>query len=59
MSGRNSIIEALEAEQMSKEVPEVLLSGDHKRIAEWRQEQALERTKQRRPDLINRIDTDN
>ena len=33
-------------------VPEVLLSGDHKRIEEWRYEQALERTKQRRPDLL-------
>ncbi len=33
-------------------VPEVLLSGDHGRIARWRAEQALERTKERRPDLI-------
>lgn len=33
-------------------VPEVLLSGDHARIAEWRREQALERTRQRRPDLL-------
>jgi tRNA (guanine37-N1)-methyltransferase len=35
-------------------VPEVLLSGDHGRIARWRAEQALERTRQRRPDLIGR-----
>lgn len=33
-------------------VPEVLLSGDHKRIAEWRQQQALKVTKERRPDLL-------
>lgn len=35
-------------------VPEVLLSGDHARIAQWRREQALERTRQRRPDLLNK-----
>jgi tRNA (guanine37-N1)-methyltransferase len=33
-------------------VPDVLLSGDHKKIDEWRHEQALERTKERRPDLL-------
>lgn len=33
-------------------VPEVLLSGDHGRIARWRREQALRRTWQRRPDLL-------
>jgi len=33
-------------------VPDVLLSGDHARIARWRREQALLRTKQRRPDLL-------
>ena len=32
-------------------VPEVLLSGHEKKIEEWRHEQAMERTKQRRPDL--------
>jgi tRNA (guanine37-N1)-methyltransferase len=32
-------------------VPDVLLSGDHKKIAEWRLQQALERTHARRPDL--------
>jgi tRNA (guanine37-N1)-methyltransferase len=36
-------------------VPEVLLSGDHARIAEWRQQQKIERTKLRRPDLIDQI----
>jgi tRNA (guanine37-N1)-methyltransferase len=34
-------------------VPEVLLSGDFKRIDKYREEQALERTKARRPDLLN------
>lgn len=34
------------------EVPPVLLSGDHARIAAWRHEQRLERTAQRRPDLL-------
>ena len=33
-------------------VPEVLLSGDHGRIARWRAEQSMERTRQRRPDLL-------
>jgi tRNA (guanine37-N1)-methyltransferase len=32
-------------------VPEVLLSGDHKKIEEWRMEQSLKRTNERRPDL--------
>ncbi|WP_328531700.1 tRNA (guanosine(37)-N1)-methyltransferase TrmD [Nocardioides sp. NBC_00368] len=35
------------------EVPKVLLSGDHKRIAEWRHQQAVERTSVRRPDLLH------
>lgn len=35
-------------------VPEVLLSGNHEAIRKWRQEQALELTKQKRPDLIRR-----
>jgi len=35
-------------------VPEVLLSGDHKKIEEWRYKQALERTKHRRPDLYEK-----
>ncbi len=34
------------------EVPEVLISGDHKKIEEWRKEQALKRTQERRPDLL-------
>jgi tRNA (guanine37-N1)-methyltransferase len=33
-------------------VPEVLLSGNHKEIAEWRRQQAVQRTAERRPDLL-------
>lgn len=33
-------------------VPEILLSGDHRKIAAWRRAQALERTRERRPDLL-------
>ena len=33
-------------------VPEVLLSGDHGAIAQWRQEQSLQRTRERREDLL-------
>lgn len=33
-------------------VPDVLLSGDPKKVEEWRNEQALERTQKRRPDLL-------
>ncbi len=35
------------------DVPEILLSGNHAAIAAWRREQALERTRQRRPDLLD------
>ncbi|VEI12693.1 tRNA (guanosine(37)-N1)-methyltransferase TrmD [Trueperella bialowiezensis] len=34
------------------QVPEVLTSGDHGKVARWRRDQALERTAQRRPDMI-------
>jgi tRNA (guanine37-N1)-methyltransferase len=36
------------------EIPEVLLSGDHARIARWRREQSERLTKERRPDLFQR-----
>ena len=35
-----------------REVPEILLSGNHAAIATWRREQALERTRSRRPELL-------
>lgn len=37
-----------------KEVPKVLLSGDHKKIVAWRQEEAEKRTRERRPDLYQK-----
>ncbi len=40
------------AEFRGWKVPEVLLSGNHAEIAKWRQQQALKRTRENRPDLI-------
>jgi len=40
------------AEYEGMGVPEVLLSGDHGRIERWRAAQSLERTRERRPDLL-------
>ncbi len=37
-----------------QEVPAVLMSGDHKAIARWRRQQALQKTRDRRPDLLGR-----
>ena len=39
-------------EWMGLSVPEVLLNGDHAKIAEWRLERMIERTRERRPDLL-------
>ncbi|GAA0932918.1 tRNA (guanosine(37)-N1)-methyltransferase TrmD [Pseudonocardia zijingensis] len=39
-------------------VPEVLRSGNHARIARWRRDRALERTAQRRPDLLSALPDD-
>lgn len=36
------------------EVPAVLMSGDHKAIARWRRQQALQKTRDRRPDLLEK-----
>ncbi|MDP7009112.1 MAG: tRNA (guanosine(37)-N1)-methyltransferase TrmD [Phycisphaerales bacterium] len=41
-----------------KEVPDVLLSGDHKAVDQWRQEQMESRTKSRRPDLLDNEEVD-
>ncbi len=38
-----------------RDVPDVLLSGDHKAIARWQRDEALRRTAARRPDLIRRL----
>ncbi|MEX0890042.1 MAG: tRNA (guanosine(37)-N1)-methyltransferase TrmD [Balneolaceae bacterium] len=39
-------------------IPEVLTSGDHKRVREWNRRMAIQRTKERRPDLYNRFTKD-
>jgi tRNA (guanine37-N1)-methyltransferase len=41
------------AEFRGWKIPDVLLSGNHAEIAKWRKEQALKRTKQNRPDLLD------
>jgi tRNA (guanine37-N1)-methyltransferase len=38
------------------DVPDVLLSGDHAKVAAWRREQGLQRTRERRPDLLDPTD---
>lgn len=43
-------------EFMGYSVPDVLLSGNHQEIEKWRKEQALKRTKERRPDLLLKTD---
>ncbi len=40
------------AEFMGKEVPSILLSGNHPKVDEWRRQQSILRTMERRPDLI-------
>ncbi len=47
------------AEFRGMAVPEVLLSGDHEKIAAWRQAQAEELTRRRRPDLWARYEAEN
>lgn len=41
-------------EWKNRKVPEILLSGHHKNIAKWQKEQALQITKERRPDLLEK-----
>ena len=38
------------------EVPPVLISGDHAKVARWRRQQALRRTRERRPDLLENVE---
>jgi len=38
-----------------REVPEILMSGHHENIAKWQRQQALQITKERRPDLLEKI----
>ena len=42
------------AEYRGQAVPDILLSGDHAKIEKWRKEQALEKTKRARPELIKK-----
>ena len=42
-------------EWRGKKVPEVLLSGNHGKVDQWRAEKSLERTKERRPDLYEKL----
>jgi len=44
------------AEYKGWSVPQVLLSGNHAQIANWRHEQAIRRTLERRPDLLDKAD---
>ncbi len=46
------------AEYQGLKVPRILLSGDHGRIERWRREQSLERTFQKRPDLLENAQLD-
>ncbi len=43
-------------EWRGKKVPEVLLSGHHAKIEKWRREQSILRTKERRPDLLEKCE---
>jgi len=44
------------AEFRGHSVPDVLRSGDHKKIEQWRLEQSMKQTKERRPDLYNKFE---
>ncbi len=39
-----------------RQVPEILLSGNHQKVAQWRRLQALRRTRDRRPDMFRKLD---
>ncbi|RDF48892.1 tRNA (guanosine(37)-N1)-methyltransferase TrmD, partial [Acinetobacter baumannii] len=39
-------------------VPEVLTSGNHARVDEWRRQQSLKRTLERRPELLEKVELD-
>lgn len=43
-------------EWRGKKVPDILLSGNHKAVAEWKREQSLKRTAERRPDMLKNAD---
>ncbi|REL39168.1 tRNA (guanosine(37)-N1)-methyltransferase TrmD [Rhodohalobacter sp. SW132] len=47
------------AEFRGLKVPDVLRSGDHKKIEQWRMDQSIKQTKERRPDLYKKFDKNN
>ena len=42
-------------EWLGKKVPEVLISGDHKKIKEWKKNESIKITKIKRPDLFRKV----
>lgn len=46
-------------EYRGMKVPDVLLSGDHKKIDEWRREEQIKKTKKQRPDLLKESEEEN
>jgi tRNA (guanine37-N1)-methyltransferase len=59
-SGRKNILDCAyytrPVEYKGLRVPDILLSGHHKQIENWREKSSIERTRQYRPDLLNKID---
>lgn len=47
------------AEFKGMSVPDILRSGDHKKVEQWREEQSIKHTKERRPDLYNKFKKNN
>jgi len=39
-----------------REVPQILLSGNHEKVAQWRRKQSIRRTRDRRPDMYSLLD---
>jgi tRNA (guanine37-N1)-methyltransferase len=39
-----------------REVPQILLSGNHEKVRQWRRKQSLRRTRARRPDMYDKLD---
>lgn len=44
------------SEWQGRQVPEILLSGHHAKVEEWRRQRSLERTYERRPDMLDKAD---
>ena len=55
-TGETTIGYTKPVEFMGMKVPDVLLSGHHENINKWRIEQQIEKTKSRRPDLLEKSD---